>query len=125
MVHVTVLYEHIVRNPPDDSIAIELADGRLTHRNAIGLIHANGAVVERAFIDHFVVSSVAVDSNVLDEDVGDIRALEQRKIRATFGSPSRWKRSSRRRSSLKRLPAEAMIVRWMMFEALLYGSLLT
>src|SRR5881296_4394422 len=81
----TILDEHVVGDAPDDAVAVEIAHRYPTHRDPIALIQANGAIVERALVDHFIVGLVAIDSEVLDDDVRDTGALEQREIRGDLG----------------------------------------
>ena len=77
IVQMTVLHEHVVGNAPDDAVAIEIAHRHPTHRDAIAFIQANGAIVERALVDHFVVRLVAINREVLDDDISDAGALKQ------------------------------------------------
>ena len=74
---VTVLDQDIVGDAPDDAVAIEIAHRHPAHRDAIGFIHSNGAIVERAFVDHFVVRLVAIDREVLEDDIRHAGALKQ------------------------------------------------
>ena len=77
IVQMTVLNEHVVRNAPDDAVAIEIAHRHSAHRDAIAFIQANGAIVERALVDHFIMGLVAIDREVLDDDISDAGALKQ------------------------------------------------
>ena len=81
----TVLDQHIVGNAPDDAVAVEISHRHPAHRNAIAFIQANGPVVERALVDHFIVGLVAINGEVLDENVRDAGALEQREIGGDLG----------------------------------------
>src|SRR5439155_19715863 len=80
VVEVTVLNDHVVRNSPDDAVAVEIAHRRVTYGNAIGFVQANAAIVERATVEHFVVGLVSIDTDALDDDISDVRALKEREI---------------------------------------------
>src|SRR5262249_30487455 len=80
VVEMAVLHQHIVRDAPDDAVAVEVAHGHAAHGDAIAFIQANGAVVERALVEHGVLGLVAVDGDVLNDHVRDIGALDQCKI---------------------------------------------
>src|SRR5215472_17090758 len=76
----TVLNHHIMRNTPNDPIAVELSHRYPAHRNTIRFVQPNGSVVECPLVDHLIVVFVAVNGEVFDEDVRDAGALEQGKI---------------------------------------------
>jgi hypothetical protein len=84
IVHKTILDQHVMGNAPDDAVAVEIAHGHLTDDDAITFIQANAAIVKHSFIKHLIVSLVAIQSDVLDHDVRDAGALEQRKIGSDF-----------------------------------------
>src|SRR5438093_249967 len=84
-VEVTVFYEHVVRNPPDDPVAVKVAHRNIANGDAIRFVQANGAIVERTTVEHFVVGLVAIDADVLDDDIGDVGALKKREIGGDLG----------------------------------------
>ena len=77
VVQVALLHENIMRNAPDDAVAVEIAHRHPTHRDPIAFIQPNGAIVERALVDHFILRLVAIDREVLDNDISDAGALKQ------------------------------------------------
>src|SRR6185503_16271235 len=87
IIQMTVLDEDIVGDAPDDAVAVKVAHSHTPHGDAITLVQANRAIVERALVDHFIVSLVAIDRDVLDDDAGNARALNQREIRGDFRIP--------------------------------------
>src|SRR5260221_10536873 len=76
----TILHEHVVGNTPDDSVAIKVANGQLTSSNPIAFVEAKGAIIKLAFVDHFVVCLVPIQSDAFEDDIGDVGALKQREI---------------------------------------------
>src|SRR5262249_46884363 len=85
VVEVALLHDDIVRNAPNDAIAVEIAHCHATDGNSIAVIEADAAIVERALVDHNVMGLVAVDGDVLDGDISDAGALKQREIRGDLG----------------------------------------
>src|SRR5437773_9375098 len=84
IIKMTILDQHIMGDAPNDAVTVEIAHRHPTHRDAIAFIQANGAIVERALVEHFIAGLVAIDSDVLDDDIRDARALQQREIRGDF-----------------------------------------
>src|SRR5262249_35560556 len=70
-----VFHEDVVRDAPDNAIAVEVPYCHAPDRDAIGFVQANGAVVECPLVEHLVARLVSVDRDILDRDVGDGRAL--------------------------------------------------
>ena len=51
----------------------------------ITFIQANAAIVKRPFIDQGILGLVAIQSDLLNHDAVDVRALEQRKVGGNLG----------------------------------------
>src|SRR2546422_6892038 len=66
VLQVTVLYEHVVGNPPDDPVAVGVAHRHVAHCDAITFIQANAAVVERALVEHLVMGLIPIYCDTLD-----------------------------------------------------------
>src|SRR5215470_12127307 len=71
VVQMALLHHDIMRNAPDDAVAVEVAHRHATDGNAIRVIETDAAIVERALVDHLVVGLVAIDGDVLDGDISD------------------------------------------------------
>src|SRR5262249_50568135 len=60
VVQVTILYEPVVGDAPDDAVAVEIAHHDVAHDDAIALVQANGPVIERSFVEHFIIRLISV-----------------------------------------------------------------
>jgi len=84
-VQIAVLDQHVVGNAPHDAVAVRLTHSQSAQRDPIALIQANAAVVECALVNHLIPGLVAIDREILDDDVRNTCALQQREIGGDLG----------------------------------------
>src|SRR5205823_4760270 len=77
IIEVAVFHLHIVRNAPDDAVAVEIPHCDPRYGDPTAIVQPDAAVVERPLIDHLIAGLVSIDSEILDGHIRDTGALNK------------------------------------------------
>ena len=77
VVAVAVFHHDVVADLPTDAVAVVVAGRHLAHGDAIAILQEDAAGV--VAVEVVVVIAIAVQREVLDDDVGDVLAAKDRK----------------------------------------------